>query len=435
MIEKSNLNKRSSSVSRRSAIVPFSVAALRYPLSQFCTWSRRESKTEGPGSRSDRLWCPLALRASSSRFHSFPAGTPLFPALRAGSSKGFAFPVVARSAKKGKGPLSIPSTPCSPFPVPPSSARGPEGKAKPSFHSVPNQRLGKSGVREALGKGVRGAKKKEGFAFPDPNLLSTQFPTKGWERVEPGKGPRADLGIGDPREPELSGKKVLIRDAKNVGVLSPGPFPTFGWDLGKGNWTKQGKGKLDIARERGPSIAKKQKGLKEVLQARINKKKRTQQGQKGTAIKTYIRPIILPKSPALIRFLGNINVFNESFLKYKKSLYVHDSPISATKKKCGLYSYIKGSTATQSRDFKSYTFLNTSVTLQGRRGKKCTGQVIYSARFIDYKNSRGLQQYIGLGGRILPRRQTCLSSKQQRYIAKTIKSARITGLLPFVAKY
>ncbi len=59
---------------------------------------------------------------------------------------------------------------------------------------------------------------------------------------------------------------------------------------------------------------------------------------------------------------------------------------------------------------------------------------IYNRRIIDYKHCGLLQRYIGLGGKILPRRQTKLTAKQQRYIAKTIKSARIMGLLPFVTK-
>ena len=59
---------------------------------------------------------------------------------------------------------------------------------------------------------------------------------------------------------------------------------------------------------------------------------------------------------------------------------------------------------------------------------------IYNRRLIDYKHSGLLQRFIGLGGKILPRRQTRLTAKQQRYIAKTIKSARIMGLLPFVSK-
>lgn len=61
-------------------------------------------------------------------------------------------------------------------------------------------------------------------------------------------------------------------------------------------------------------------------------------------------------------------------------------------------------------------------------------KAIYNSRIIDYKHCGLLQKYIGLGGKILPRRQTKLNAKQQRYIAKTIKSARIMGLLPFVTK-
>jgi ribosomal protein S18 len=61
-------------------------------------------------------------------------------------------------------------------------------------------------------------------------------------------------------------------------------------------------------------------------------------------------------------------------------------------------------------------------------------KAVYNRRIIDYKHCGLLQRYIGLGGKILPRRQTRLTAKQQRYIAKTIKSARILGLLPFVSK-
>ena len=61
-------------------------------------------------------------------------------------------------------------------------------------------------------------------------------------------------------------------------------------------------------------------------------------------------------------------------------------------------------------------------------------KAVYNRRLIDYKHCGLLQRYIGLGGKILPRRQTRLTAKQQRYIAKTIKTARIMGLLPFVSK-
>jgi ribosomal protein S18 len=59
---------------------------------------------------------------------------------------------------------------------------------------------------------------------------------------------------------------------------------------------------------------------------------------------------------------------------------------------------------------------------------------IYNRRIIDYKHCGLLENYIGGGGKILPRRQTLLNAKQQRYISSTIKTARIMGLLPFVSK-
>lgn len=61
-------------------------------------------------------------------------------------------------------------------------------------------------------------------------------------------------------------------------------------------------------------------------------------------------------------------------------------------------------------------------------------KAVYNRRIIDYKHSGLLQKYIGVTGKILARRQTKLSAKQQRFVAKTIKSARIMGLLPFVSK-
>jgi ribosomal protein S18 len=61
-------------------------------------------------------------------------------------------------------------------------------------------------------------------------------------------------------------------------------------------------------------------------------------------------------------------------------------------------------------------------------------KIVYNRRLIDYKHCGLLQRYLGLGGKILPRRQTRLTSKQQRFIARAVKSARVMGLLPFVSK-
>ncbi len=51
---------------------------------------------------------------------------------------------------------------------------------------------------------------------------------------------------------------------------------------------------------------------------------------------------------------------------------------------------------------------------------------------IDYKNLPLLKQFISAEGKILPRRLTGLNAKQQRKMATAIKTARVTGLLPFI---
>lgn len=53
-------------------------------------------------------------------------------------------------------------------------------------------------------------------------------------------------------------------------------------------------------------------------------------------------------------------------------------------------------------------------------------------KILNYKNIFLLRKYISIEGKILPNRLTGLSSKNQRYLKKAIKSARIMGFLPFV---
>ena len=52
----------------------------------------------------------------------------------------------------------------------------------------------------------------------------------------------------------------------------------------------------------------------------------------------------------------------------------------------------------------------------------------------DYRNVEVLKRFLSETGKILPRRRTGLSAKEQRILAKTIKRARILGLLPFTEK-
>ena len=51
---------------------------------------------------------------------------------------------------------------------------------------------------------------------------------------------------------------------------------------------------------------------------------------------------------------------------------------------------------------------------------------------LTYKDNKILTNYLSEQGKILPRRITGLSSKQQKKITKLIKTARIAALLPFV---
>ncbi|MCB9662750.1 MAG: 30S ribosomal protein S18 [Alphaproteobacteria bacterium] len=51
---------------------------------------------------------------------------------------------------------------------------------------------------------------------------------------------------------------------------------------------------------------------------------------------------------------------------------------------------------------------------------------------IDYKDVRRLQRFLTERGKILPRRATGLTAKQQRQVATAIKRARQIALLPYV---
>ena len=51
---------------------------------------------------------------------------------------------------------------------------------------------------------------------------------------------------------------------------------------------------------------------------------------------------------------------------------------------------------------------------------------------IDYKDPDLLKKFITERGKLLPRRMTGLTAKQQRDLTNSVKRARIMALLPFV---
>jgi len=50
---------------------------------------------------------------------------------------------------------------------------------------------------------------------------------------------------------------------------------------------------------------------------------------------------------------------------------------------------------------------------------------------IDYKNIEVLKKFLSAEGKIFPARRSGLISKHQRKLSKSIKRARMIGLLPF----
>lgn len=57
---------------------------------------------------------------------------------------------------------------------------------------------------------------------------------------------------------------------------------------------------------------------------------------------------------------------------------------------------------------------------------------VVNFNLLTYKDTKVLSEFLSDQGKILPRRLTGLSSKQQKKVTKLIKTARIAALLPFV---
>lgn len=55
-----------------------------------------------------------------------------------------------------------------------------------------------------------------------------------------------------------------------------------------------------------------------------------------------------------------------------------------------------------------------------------------TSEFIDYKNVELLGKFLTEQGKILPKRTTGLTTKQQTRLTKAVKKARLLSLLPFI---
>ena len=70
----------------------------------------------------------------------------------------------------------------------------------------------------------------------------------------------------------------------------------------------------------------------------------------------------------------------------------------------------------------------------GRRRRKVDFIAANHIEYIDYEDTNLLDRFISERGKILPRRVTGTSAKNQRKLTIAIKRARIMGLLPFVSE-
>ncbi|HAP01149.1 MAG TPA: 30S ribosomal protein S18 [Bacteroidetes bacterium] len=74
-----------------------------------------------------------------------------------------------------------------------------------------------------------------------------------------------------------------------------------------------------------------------------------------------------------------------------------------------------------------------SAQKQMKRPKKYCRFKKYGIKYIDYKETEFLMNFINEQGKLLPRRITGNSLKYQRKVAQAIKRARQLALLPYVA--
>lgn len=72
---------------------------------------------------------------------------------------------------------------------------------------------------------------------------------------------------------------------------------------------------------------------------------------------------------------------------------------------------------------------------RGRRARRYYTDQIGKQTKFDYKDVDLLRSFITERGKIRPRRQTGVSAKQQRALARAIKRARHMALLPFTSEH
>jgi len=74
----------------------------------------------------------------------------------------------------------------------------------------------------------------------------------------------------------------------------------------------------------------------------------------------------------------------------------------------------------------------TPLNIETAKAKKYCRFKKSGIKYIDYKDPDFLLKFVNEQGKILPRRLTGVTTKQQTKITKAVKRARVLSLLPFV---
>jgi small subunit ribosomal protein S18 len=83
-------------------------------------------------------------------------------------------------------------------------------------------------------------------------------------------------------------------------------------------------------------------------------------------------------------------------------------------------------------DFDDNAVVNEALRSTTRRGKKLAQRLnLTRDHHFDYKDPQTLKYFITDRGKIVPRRVSGLSARQQRSLALAVKHARNIALLPF----
>lgn len=126
------------------------------------------------------------------------------------------------------------------------------------------------------------------------------------------------------------------------------------------------------------------------------------------------------KQPLVRKAKQPLGKFNNPFHKFRQ-----DFPESKIQK---IYQYIS---------LRKYLFLHREFESRYKYSKDPLSQrdmrfYIGSRKEIHYRNIDSIGRFIGLAGRIIPRRVTKLTLRHQRLMTNAIKKARFLALLPFI---